>query len=141
MSNEGVASYGVVSGMESPLYKSVARGDSIPSTPPPIKNPPMITLSPNEITTAQQLLANYAPAQETLAILTANNGDFADCLDRLSKSPTFNDPSTKKSLWETTINVLRQELCSDEGWRGKVKEYSKAPASAAASIISGSIRY
>jgi hypothetical protein len=92
----------------------------------------MITLSPTEISTAQQLLANYAPAQETLTILTANNGDFADCLDRLSKSPTFNDPSTKKSLWETTINVLRQELCSDEGWRGKVKEYSKTPASAAA---------
>jgi hypothetical protein len=42
----------------------------------------MITLSPIEISTAQQLLANYAPAQETLAILLANNGDFADCLDR-----------------------------------------------------------
>jgi hypothetical protein len=92
----------------------------------------MITLSPTEITTAQQLLANYAPAQETLTILATNNGDLADCLDRLSKSPTFNDPTTKKSLWETTINVLRQELCSDEGWRGKVKEYSNVPTSAVA---------
>jgi hypothetical protein len=90
----------------------------------------MLNLSPIEITTAQQLLADYAPAQETLAILVANNGDFADCFDQLSKSPTFNDPTTKKSFWETTINVLRQELCSDEGWRGKVKEYTKNPASA-----------
>jgi hypothetical protein len=90
----------------------------------------MITLSPTEITTAQELLANYAPAQETLAILAANNGDFSDCFDRLSKSPTFSDPATKKSIWESTINVLRQELCSDEGWRGKVKEYNKTPASA-----------
>jgi hypothetical protein len=92
----------------------------------------MNNLSPTEITTAQQLLANYAPAQETLTILATNNGDLADCLNKLSKSPTFNDPTTKKSLWENTIKVLRQELCSDEGWRGKVKEYSNAPTSAVA---------
>jgi hypothetical protein len=69
----------------------------------------MITLSPTKITTAQQLLANYAPAQETLPILAANTGDFADCFDRrrrkrsyrLSKFPTFNDPTTKKSLWRS----------------------------------------
>jgi hypothetical protein len=70
-------------------------GDFIPSTPPPTKKPPRITLSPNEITTAQQLLANYAPVPETLTIFATNNGDFIDCLDRLFNKPsqTFTNPT------------------------------------------------
>jgi hypothetical protein len=89
----------------------------------------MIALSPTELTTIQQLLHSYAPAQTTLNILTQNNGDLADCLAQLTHPQTFTAPNTPKSLWDSTLTVLRQELCSDEGWRGKVKEYTKNPAS------------
>jgi hypothetical protein len=92
----------------------------------------MNQLTPTEIATAQQLLQNYAPAETALAHLTESNGDLAAAFDRLSNQQPeiFTEPNPNQSLWETTITVLRQELCSDEGWRGKVKEYSKNPTSA-----------
>jgi hypothetical protein len=62
----------------------------------------MITLSPTKITTAQQLLANYAPAQETLPILAANNGDFADCFDRRRR----NNPTSAPSLTGLIVHLI-----------------------------------
>jgi hypothetical protein len=35
-----------------------------------------------------------------------------------------------KSLWKVMLDELRKELCGDEGFRGKVKEYTNNPGSA-----------
>ncbi|CAN1208776.1 hypothetical protein TUMEXPCC7403_01045 [Tumidithrix helvetica PCC 7403] len=90
-----------------------------------------LQLTPTEIETAQQLLHDYAPAQEVWAYLSAANGNLDECFDRLieAKNPreTYGEP--QKSLWQSTLKILRQELCGDEGFRGKVKEYSKNPGS------------
>ncbi|MBD0344211.1 MAG: hypothetical protein ICV63_05150, partial [Coleofasciculus sp. Co-bin14] len=41
-------------------------------------------------------------------------------------TPTFG----KKSLWKVMLGELRKELCGDDGFRGKVKEYTNNPGSA-----------
>jgi hypothetical protein len=89
-------------------------------------------LNPTEIATARQLLQDYAPAQIALTLLAENNGDLAAAFDRLATADrsTYTDQTPTQSIWETTLTVLRRELCSDEGFRGKVKEYTKNPASA-----------
>ncbi|MEO0844573.1 MAG: hypothetical protein AAF063_37790, partial [Cyanobacteria bacterium J06643_5] len=40
---------------------------------------------------------------------------------------------------QTTLNVLRNELCGDDGFRTQVKEYSKNPASTP--LLTGLIVY
>ena len=35
-----------------------------------------------------------------------------------------------KSVWETTIKVLRREICGDEGFRAQFKNYTRNPGSA-----------
>jgi hypothetical protein len=35
-----------------------------------------------------------------------------------------------KSLWKVMLGELRKELCGDDGFRGKVKEYTNNPGSA-----------
>ncbi|WP_310486836.1 hypothetical protein, partial [Chamaesiphon sp. VAR_69_metabat_338] len=86
--------------------------------------------NPAEIATAKQLLQDYAPAQTALTLIAENNGDLAAAFDRLATSErnTYSDPT--QSIWEATLTVLRRELCRDEGFRGKVKEYTKNPTSA-----------
>lgn len=44
-----------------------------------------------------------------------------------------------QSLWEVTKEVLRDEICGDEGFKAKVKEYNNNPASAP--LLTGLIVY
>ncbi|MGD1698324.1 hypothetical protein [Dapis sp. BLCC M229] len=92
-------------------------------------------LTSAEIKEKLQLLQDYNPAQEALAILQKNNGKLDTTFDELwheknslsEKGPFI---SNGKSFWKVTLEVLRQELCGDEGFRAQFKEYSKNPGSA-----------
>ncbi|HBE51178.1 MAG TPA: hypothetical protein DDW76_20985 [Cyanobacteria bacterium UBA11369] len=86
-----------------------------------------------EINEKRQLLQDYEPAFEAFAILEEKQGRLDDSFDELWAKKTgqvFEDPSKRQSLWQTTLHVLRQELCGDEGFRAQFKEYTKNPGSA-----------
>ncbi|WGV27166.1 hypothetical protein [Halotia branconii] len=83
-------------------------------------------LSSNEINTARELLSDYTPAQHALDHLERHNGKFDTSFNDLwvEKHGVTVMPQGK-SLWQTTLKVLRQELCGDDGFRGQLKEYTK----------------
>lgn len=83
-------------------------------------------LTPTEIQEVQQILKDYNPAQEAFTILEKNQGRLDASFDELwaEKIGQMYDPSKGKSLWKVTLGELRKELCGDEGFRGKVKEYT-----------------
>lgn len=89
-------------------------------------------LTTTEINEKQQLLQGYDPAEKALATLKEHNGKLDEAFDRLwsevNEVAIFGD---RKSLWEATLKVLRQELCGNEGFRGKLSEYIKKPEDAA----------
>ncbi|BAY23094.1 hypothetical protein NIES2100_28580 [Calothrix sp. NIES-2100] len=88
-------------------------------------------LTSNEINVARELLGNYAPANHALDVLEKHNGNCDTSFDELwvENNGVLIMPEGK-SLWQTTLKVLRQELCGDEGFRGQLKEYTKKPGDA-----------
>lgn len=90
-------------------------------------------LTSSEIKAKQQLLQEYEPAQEAFAILEKNQGRLDASFDELWNK-NFSAEKTQyiqgKSLWKVMLGELRKELCGDEGFRGKVKEYTNNPGSA-----------
>ncbi len=87
-------------------------------------------LNSTEINQVQQLLNDYEPAQKALATLVQNNGNLNTTFDELWTEKVGRDSYGNQSLWETTLTVLRQELCSNDGFRAQFQEYSRNPASA-----------
>ncbi len=87
-------------------------------------------LSSNEINLAREILQDYAPAQHALNVLEKHNGNCNTSVDELwvDKHGVMLMPQGK-SLWQTTLKVLREELCGDDGFRGQIKEYTKNPES------------
>lgn len=88
-------------------------------------------LTNRELNEARQLLQDYSPAQEAIALLSQNNGRLDISFDQLWEEkngvPTFGEG---KSLWQSTLKVLRQELCGDDGFRAQFQKYTKNPGSA-----------
>jgi hypothetical protein len=90
-----------------------------------------VQLSTNEIQAKQQLLQEYEPAQEAFAILEKNQGRLDASFDELWEEKNGRQTFAKgKSLWKVMLGELRKELCGDDGFRGKVKEYTNNPGSA-----------
>jgi hypothetical protein len=89
-----------------------------------------VQLSTDEIKAKQQLLQEYEPAQEAFAILEKNQGKLDVSFDELWEEKTGIPTYGKKSLWKVMLGELRKELCGDDGFRGKVKEYTNNPGSA-----------
>ena len=91
----------------------------------------MITqLDLTEINQIQQLLNDYEPAQKALDTLEQNNGNFNTTFDELWTEKFGTDTYDKKSLWKSTLTVLREELCGNDGFQAQFKEYTKNPGSA-----------
>jgi hypothetical protein len=88
------------------------------------------TLSTDEIKAKQQLLQEYEPAQEAFAILEKNQGRLDTSFDELWEDKNGITTYDKKSLWKVILGELRKELCGDDGFRGKVKDYTNNPGSA-----------
>ncbi|MBE9030925.1 hypothetical protein IQ266_14405 [filamentous cyanobacterium LEGE 11480] len=91
-------------------------------------------LTSTEITNHQTLLADNPAALTALNTLQTHNGDletsFAALWQTAHPTQIFNPDQPDKSLLQTTLKVLRQEICGDEGFRGQVKEYTKNPGNA-----------
>ena len=90
-----------------------------------------VQLSIDEIQAKQQLLQEYEPAQEAFTILEKNQGKLDISFDELWEEKNGRQTFTQgKSLWKIMLGELRKELCGDDGFRGKVKEYTNNPGSA-----------
>ena len=97
-------------------------------------------LSSIEIQDKKQLLKDYIPAQEALAVLNKNDGKLDASFDQLWEDKNGKqDYSQGKSLWKTTLKVIRQEVCGNDGFRSKIDDYNKNPSSA--SLFTGAIVY
>ena len=99
-----------------------------------------IQLTTTEINEKRQLLQDYSPAQEALAVLKENNGRLDTSFDQLwEKKHGRQDYAPGESLWRVTQRVLRQEVCGDKSFRSKIYDYNKNPGSA--SVLTGVIVY
>jgi hypothetical protein len=86
-------------------------------------------LTAEEIKARQQLLEAYEPAQKAFAALEKHNGKLEASFDELWAEQT-QQMYAGKSLWESTLKVLRKEICGDEGLRSQFQNYTKNPGSA-----------
>jgi hypothetical protein len=86
-------------------------------------------------------LQDYNPAQKALAVLKQKEGNLEASFEKLWVEANGTPPAMPegKSLWEVTKKVLRDEVCGDEGFKEKVKEYNNNPASA--TVLTGLIVY
>ena len=102
-----------------------------------------IQLTNTELAETRQLLQDYNPAQEAITILEANNGLLEVSFDKLWQEKNgIQSLPEGKSLWEVTKKVLRKEICGNEGFRAKVKEYNKNKGTAnAPPLLAGAIVY
>jgi hypothetical protein len=62
--------------------------------------------------------------------LDSNQGNFEISFEQLWTEKYGKQAFGSRSIWQSTLTVLRQELCGDEGFKNQVKEYSKNPTSA-----------
>lgn len=94
-----------------------------------------------EINTYQAMLKENVEAQKALETLKANDGSIEASFEELWTEQNGQPQAMPegKSIWEVTRKVLRRELCGDDGFREKVKEYNKHPASAP--LLTGLIVY
>ncbi|MBW4645709.1 MAG: hypothetical protein KME23_22440 [Goleter apudmare HA4340-LM2] len=87
-------------------------------------------LSSTEINLAREILPDYAPAQHALDVLERHNGNCDTSFDELwVENHGLVVMPKGKSLWQVTLQVLRQEVCGDDGFRGQIQEYTKNPGS------------
>ncbi len=85
-------------------------------------------LATAEIHAMREVLHDFPPGVRALDELEMHKGNIPTAFEDLwvEKNGGVALPE-KKSLWQTTLNVLRSELCGDDGFRAQVKEYSDAP--------------
>ncbi len=79
-------------------------------------------LTAAELSQLQTHLQAYAPAQPAANRLMQHQGELEAALEDMLVE-TYGAPVQfgKPSLWAVTRDVLRQELCSDEGFRGRIR--------------------
>lgn len=88
-------------------------------------------LTPDEIIAVRELLKEYQPADRAVDAIARHNGNLETSFEELwiDKNGTATIPK-KKSIWQTTLDVLREELCGDDGFRSRLSEYTKSPENA-----------
>ncbi|NJO74296.1 MAG: hypothetical protein HC833_11380 [Leptolyngbyaceae cyanobacterium RM1_406_9] len=80
-------------------------------------------LTETELLQVQQTLRDYAPSQPAIATLIDQEGDLDASLEQLLRSQLGTVTFERQSLKQVTLEVLREQLCGDEGFRQKLKEY------------------
>ncbi len=96
-------------------------------------------LTEAELLQVQQTLRDYQPSQSAIATLNDHEGDLDASLDALLRSQMGQATFGQKPLKQVTLEVLRDQLCGDEGFRQKLKEYTEKKDSAP--LLTGLIIY
>lgn len=80
-------------------------------------------LNQAELLQVQQTLRDYEPSQSAIATLIEQDGDLDTSLELLLRSQMGTVTFGQRSLKQVTLEVLRDQLCGDEGFRQKLKDY------------------
>ncbi|WP_017660407.1 hypothetical protein [Baaleninema simplex] len=100
-------------------------------------------LTPAEMQHAQQLLHDYAPAREAMAVLEHHHGNVSTSVGELWEREVPPEQRSfdvsRESLWSVMRRVLRDEVCGDEGFLAKVTAYTRQPEDAA--LFTGVVIY
>lgn len=82
-------------------------------------------LSQSELLQVQQTLRDYEPSQGAIATLLDHNGDLDTSLEAMLRSEMGQATFGEKSLKQVTLDVLREQICGDDGFRKKLADYTK----------------
>jgi hypothetical protein len=87
-------------------------------------------LTLDEIKSARELLKEYQPADEAIDAVERHNGNLETSFEELWIEKHRQSAMGVKKIWQTTLDVLRDELCGDEGFRARLSDYTKSPENA-----------
>jgi hypothetical protein len=84
-------------------------------------------LTQAEINSIRDILKEYQPANKAIETLERNDGNLNTSFEELwiEKNGTVG-MREGKNIWQTTLDVLRDELCGDEGFRARLSDYTKS---------------
>ncbi|BCL35813.1 hypothetical protein [Nostoc sp. MS1] len=87
-------------------------------------------LTPDEINSLRKSLKEYQPANKAIDTLENHNGNLETSFEELWIEKNGTSTMGVKEIWQTTLEVLREELCGDEGFRARLSDYTKSPENA-----------
>ncbi|QMS90210.1 hypothetical protein HUN01_22435 [Nostoc edaphicum CCNP1411] len=87
-------------------------------------------LTLDEIKSARELLKEYEPANEAIDAVERHNGNLETSFEELWIEKNGQSAMGVKKIWQTTLDVLRDELCGNEGFRARLSDYTKSPENA-----------
>ncbi|AFY99986.1 hypothetical protein [Calothrix sp. PCC 6303] len=87
-------------------------------------------LTADEINSVRDLLKEYQPANKAIATLEHHNGNLDTSFEELWIEKNGKPTMGSKNIWQTTLDVVRDELCGDEGFRARLSDYTKSPENA-----------
>ncbi|MEM7727517.1 MAG: hypothetical protein AAF208_14300 [Cyanobacteria bacterium P01_A01_bin.45] len=89
-----------------------------------------VQLTPNEIDSVRELLKEYQPADEAMDAVERHNGNLETSFEELWIEKNGTASMKGKNVWKTTLEVVRDEICGEEGFRARMGEYTKSPENA-----------
>ncbi|ODG97343.1 hypothetical protein A4S05_14165 [Nostoc sp. KVJ20] len=87
-------------------------------------------LTLDEIKSARELLKEYEPANKAIDAVERHNGNLETSFEELWIEKNGQSAMGVKKIWQTTLDVLRDELCGNEGFRARLSDYTKSPENA-----------
>ncbi|MBD2166554.1 hypothetical protein H6G04_19330 [Calothrix membranacea FACHB-236] len=87
-------------------------------------------LTLDEINSVRELLKEYQPAHTAIDAVERHNGNLETSFEELWIEKHGQSAMGVKKIWQTTLDVLRDELCGDEGFRARLSDYTKSPENA-----------
>jgi len=87
-------------------------------------------LTLDEIKSVRELLKEYQPANEAIDAVERHNGNLETSFEELWIEKHGQSAMGVKKIWQTTLDVLRDELCGNEGFRARLSDYTKSPENA-----------
>ncbi|MCY7321384.1 MAG: hypothetical protein LH660_06180 [Phormidesmis sp. CAN_BIN36] len=82
-------------------------------------------LSEAELSQVQQTLRDYEPSQSAIATLLDHDGDLDTSLEAMLRSEMGQAAFGDKPLKQVVLDVLREQICGDDGFRQRVTAYTK----------------
>ncbi len=87
-------------------------------------------LTLDEINSVRELLKEYQPANKAIDAVERHNGNLDTSFEELWIEKNGKPTMGVKKIWQTTLDVLRDELCGNEGFRARLSDYTKSPENA-----------
>jgi hypothetical protein len=97
-------------------------------------------LNRSEIQDFQSVAKGNASLEEAASALDENDGDLGAAFDQLWGTKFgVQDFGDRKSFFQIALDVLREEICGDKGFRAQLEAWKKDPKSA--TMLTGAVVY